>query len=130
MEIVIIILVLIILAMGVWVWFLAKRNKENEAEILKLEKELEEYMALGRGLAEYNQKLQEKKEQLKEKILEMFRSSPPSRKASARRVSNKEVAKALNVSCASARRYLDELENEGKIKQVGKVGKYVYYSKI
>lgn len=34
-----IILILIIAGMGLWIWYLVKKNKENEKEILALEKE-------------------------------------------------------------------------------------------
>jgi len=39
------------------------------------------------------------------------------------------VENLLLVSDATATRYLDELEKEGKIKQVGKTGKGVFYEK-
>ncbi len=34
------------------------------------------------------------------------------------------------ISEATATRYLEELEKEGKIKQVGKTGAHVFYEKI
>ncbi|MBU2219714.1 winged helix-turn-helix transcriptional regulator [Patescibacteria group bacterium] len=46
------------------------------------------------------------------------------------RVTNDDIQKLLGVSDATATRYLDELEKEGKIRQVGETGKYVYYEKI
>ena len=46
------------------------------------------------------------------------------------RVANNDVEKALGVSDATATRYLDELEKQGLIRQVGKEGKYVYYEKV
>jgi Fic family protein len=42
-------------------------------------------------------------------------------------ISNNEVEKMLNVSDATATRYLDELEQEGKVEQMGRTGKYVTY---
>ncbi|MBI4159766.1 HTH domain-containing protein [Candidatus Wolfebacteria bacterium] len=42
-------------------------------------------------------------------------------------LSNAEVRMALGVSSRTAVRYLDELEAEGKIEQVGKVGHAVTY---
>jgi predicted HTH transcriptional regulator len=42
-------------------------------------------------------------------------------------VSNSEIRKALGVSSRTAVRYLDELEAEGKIEQVGRVGHAVTY---
>lgn len=44
-----------------------------------------------------------------------------------KRVTNDEVQDLLNVSDATATRYLDELERQEKIKQVGETGKGVYY---
>lgn len=46
------------------------------------------------------------------------------------KISNDEVEKFLHVSDATATRYLSILEKEGKIKQEGKTGKFVFYSKI
>ena len=121
MEYVYYILILGIVGLAVLAGWLWKLKKENEEELARVEKEKDEYEKLGQGLAEYNQKLQEKKAKAKEKILEIFGKKT--------RVSNKDVAKALDISSATARRYFDELEREGKVKQVGKVGKNVYYSK-
>ena len=45
-------------------------------------------------------------------------------------VSNDEVEKLLHVSDATATRYLETLEKEGKIKQMGKTGRGVTYQKI
>lgn len=44
-------------------------------------------------------------------------------------VTNKEVAEMLGVSDATVVRYLDELEKSGFLKQVGKTGQSVFYSK-
>jgi len=46
------------------------------------------------------------------------------------KITNDEVEKFLHVSDATATRYLSVLEKEGKIKQVGKTGKAVSYSRI
>ncbi len=113
-------IITIIILAGV-AWRLYEKNKIIEREVVLVEKEKDEYAQLGRGLAQYNQKLQEKKEEAKNKILEMV--------AAQARISNHDVAKSLEVSSMSAVRYLDELEKEGKIKQVGKTGKKVFYTK-
>lgn len=57
-----------------------------------------------------------------EKIMIMF-----SKKS---KITNDEVEKFLHVSDATATRYLEILEKENKIKQTGKTGKSVFYSKI
>ena len=62
------------------------------------------------------------KEENKRKILEFFESRE--------RVANDDIEALLGVSDATATRYLDELEKEGLIRQVGKTGKYVYYEKL
>ena len=46
------------------------------------------------------------------------------------KITNDEVEKLLHVSDATATRYLSALEKEGKIKQSGKTGHGVVYSKI
>ena len=46
------------------------------------------------------------------------------------RVANDDVEKLLGVSDATSTRYLDELEKQGLIRQVGKTGKHVYYEKV
>ncbi|HBA45871.1 MAG: hypothetical protein UT98_C0003G0073 [Candidatus Nomurabacteria bacterium GW2011_GWF2_40_31] len=46
------------------------------------------------------------------------------------KITNDEVEKFLHVSDATATRYLSQLEKEGKIKQSGKTGKGVSYSRI
>jgi hypothetical protein len=46
------------------------------------------------------------------------------------KITNDEVEKFLHVSDATATRYLSELEKEGKIKQNGKTGHVVSYSRI
>lgn len=46
------------------------------------------------------------------------------------KITNDEVEKFMHVSDATATRYLSQLEKENKIKQSGKTGKAVFYSKI
>jgi len=46
------------------------------------------------------------------------------------KITNDEVEKLLHVSDATATRYLEQLEKEGKIKQEGRTGKSVSYSRI
>jgi len=43
------------------------------------------------------------------------------------KLSNSEIREALGVSRRSATRYLDELEAEGKVEQVGNIGRSVVY---
>jgi predicted DNA-binding transcriptional regulator len=62
------------------------------------------------------------KEENKNIILDMLESRE--------KITNREVEEGLKVSDATATRYLDELEKEGIIKQVGTDGPLVYYKKI
>ena len=45
-------------------------------------------------------------------------------------ITNDQVEKLLHVSDATATRYLTQLEKEGKVKQEGRTGKSVSYSRI
>lgn len=67
----------------------------------------------------YQNAQQREKEKAKKKIIELLNEK--------NKITNNDVEKFLSVSDATATRYLDELEKEGKIKQVGKEGKFVYY---
>ncbi|MFI5205503.1 MAG: DeoR family transcriptional regulator [Candidatus Paceibacterales bacterium] len=62
-----------------------------------------------------------KKQESRKKILELFGKQ--------RKVTNDDVRKLLSVSDATAARYLDELQKEGKIKRNGNLGKWVTYTK-
>jgi len=46
------------------------------------------------------------------------------------KIRNGDVEKILNVSDATATRYLDEMEKKGLIKQIGLRGKYTHYIKF
>ena len=50
--------------------------------------------------------------------------------ASHGQLTNDDVQKLLGVSDATATRYLEELEKEGRIRQGGREGRGVYYEKI
>jgi len=68
------------------------------------------------------------KESAKNTIMEILNSKAAS-EGEEKRITNNDVEKAIGVSDATATRYLDELEEEGKIEQVGKSGRHVYYKK-
>ena len=68
------------------------------------------------------QTIQQRKQKKLEKILDLF--------AKQEKITNDEVEKLLHVSDATATRYLSELEKQGKVKQVGKTGHAVSYTKI
>ena len=60
-----------------------------------------------------------KKQENKEKILAFLRASE--------KVVNNDIEKLLGVSDSTATRYLDELEKEQKVRQIGITGNAVYY---
>jgi len=60
-----------------------------------------------------------KKAENKEKILEFLREHG--------KIQNNDVERLVGVSDATATRYLDELEKEGKVQQIGITGQSVYY---
>ena len=60
-----------------------------------------------------------KKQENKQKILDFLRENG--------KVKNADVENLLGVSDATAERYLDELEKEQKIRQIGTTGHAVYY---
>lgn len=71
------------------------------------------------GIASHIKKQQEEKLERKAKILEILRGRDS--------VTNDDIEKALGVSDASATNYLQDLEHEGKIKQIGERGRFVSY---
>ena len=72
------------------------------------------------GLAGFNLKRQQAKSQAKGEILKLLKDKTS--------ISNNDVEKLLSVSDATATNYLQELENEGRIVQIGKTGRSVSYS--
>ena len=64
----------------------------------------------------------EKKKENLEKVREFI--------AENMKVTNDDVEKLLAVSDATATRYLEELEKEGLIRQIGRTGQQVYYEEI
>ncbi|TSC63770.1 MAG: serine/threonine protein kinase [Parcubacteria group bacterium Gr01-1014_91] len=66
--------------------------------------------------------IQDRKRKKRDKILQALNTK--------NKITNDEVEKLLHVSDATATRYLSALEKEGKIRQVGKTGTGVVYSKI
>lgn len=66
--------------------------------------------------------IQFRKRKKLERIMSMFLKQT--------KITNDEVEKFLHVSDATAERYLNILEKENKIKQTGKTGKWVSYTKI
>jgi hypothetical protein len=77
--------------------------------------------------------IQSRKRNKLDKIMNLFARNPSSTAkltTGQAYITNDEVEKYLHVSDATATRYLSILEKEGKIKQNGKTGKGVLYTKI
>lgn len=60
-----------------------------------------------------------KKEARKQKVLDLFRQKSD--------LSNHEIRQVLGVSSRTAVRYMDELESDGLVEQVGRIGHAVIY---
>lgn len=71
------------------------------------------------GIASHVQNQQSEKQERKEKILALIREKGSG--------TNNNIETVLGVSDASATNYLQELEREGKIEQVGERGRFVSY---
>ena len=61
----------------------------------------------------------EVKEENKQKVLEYLQTND--------KMTNNDVERMLGVSDATATRYMDDLEKEGKVEQVGTTGNAVHY---
>jgi len=77
-----------------------------------------------------NARKQEKRREKLDKIVEFLNAKTKNGSTSSPQVTNDEVEKLLHVSDATATRYLSALEKEGKIRQIGKMGTGVAYTKI
>src|SRR3989339_1360335 len=91
---------------GVVVWFYKKPEKRKTGS---------------ENIGEFNKERERVIDKNKRKILDFM--------AGKEKITNDDVQKLLGVSDATAERYLNELEKERQIKQVGEVGHYVYYKK-
>ncbi|MCK5029212.1 MAG: hypothetical protein KAR57_06230 [Bacteroidales bacterium] len=67
-------------------------------------------------------KIQERKRKKLDRVMALFEALP--------QITNKDIQKLLRISSATAVRYLDILEAENRIKQVGNTGKSVFYTKV
>jgi predicted HTH transcriptional regulator len=109
----------VVLGAGV-VWVVLKgRMRELEIELKRTEREKEEQTKIVSGFEDFNRQQEEIKEARKQKILgELAKRS---------KIKTNQVADFLEVSRATAFRYLEELEKEGKIEQIGAYGRNVEY---
>ncbi len=68
------------------------------------------------------QRQKREKEEDKARILGIFEIDP--------QLTNEKVEQYFGIPESTATRYLDELEKEGKVRQVGETGRDVYYERI
>jgi len=73
-----------------------------------------------RGKGDLISEQAERKTENKQKILEFVQQHS--------KIQNNDVEKLAGVSNATAERYLDELEKEGKLTQHGEIGQGVFYT--
>ena len=66
-----------------------------------------------------SQAIKERTDERKQKIIELVEQKE--------KITNNDVEEMLGVSDATARNYLDDLEKEGKLRQIGTEGRGVYY---
>ncbi len=101
-------------------WFFMREAMErHRVEVDRMEREKQEQEEVGSGLEGFNEEVQRRIEGRKAKIIHEIQRAGA--------VQNQEVADMLDVSSRTALRYLSELEKEGKIRQVEKLGRNVRY---
>lgn len=120
MSVFLYILLGVILGAGAVLALMKKRVGEIEAELVRTEKERDEQADFVSGIDEFNRKMQEMKKERKQKIIDKL--------AGVKNIKTNETADMLEISRATAFRYLEELEKEGKIEQVGAYGRNVEYT--
>jgi Fic family protein len=109
----------VVLGVGV-VWVMLKgRIRELELELKRTERENEEQVKIVSGFEDFNRRQEEIKEVRKQKVLGEL--------AEQGKIKTNQVADFLEVSRATAFRYLEELEKEGRIEQIGAYGRNVEY---
>ncbi|MDO8482965.1 MAG: DUF977 family protein, partial [bacterium] len=77
---------------------------------------------IGELLVKARAKIQDRRKKKLEKIMTKLSETG--------KITNNEVERLLRVSDATATRYLDILEKDGRVRQEGKTGKYVVYVRV
>jgi len=106
---------ILILFLLFWILVLCLKLREEKKKRGEVSQECADKEALGKVNTE---RIRIKNER-KEMVLGLIKENG--------RVSNDEVEKLLNVADSTVTNYLDELEKEGRIRQVGRTGQGVYY---
>lgn len=108
-----------IAAIVVWMWLQWQHNRTLQIECRRLERELQAYEDVEHPFATYNESLQQVKQVRQDEIVAYIQDHGL--------VQTGEVADAIDVSRRTALRYLTELVDDGRIEQVGEVGRSVQY---
>ncbi|MDP2638673.1 MAG: winged helix-turn-helix transcriptional regulator [Candidatus Azambacteria bacterium] len=105
-------------------WFKFKKIALKQDSLASPEKEVS-------GIAKVNESRKTAKAEAKDKILKLLSAQGGSASGGDNKteITNDDVQRALGVSDATATNYLDELEKEGFITQIGKEGRGVKYIK-
>lgn len=99
------------------IWFLLNRRlRKMEEEMLRVD---EEEGRVPSGFLDYNEQIQERISERKQQIVEAIRKNGT--------IQRSDVVELLEVSNKTAYNYLEELEQEGIIAQVGDIGRNVRY---
>jgi predicted HTH transcriptional regulator len=98
------------------------KTPEPESEKEKPRVSYLKYQKLGQLLVLARNTIQFRKRKKLDKVMSLFLKH--------QKITNDEVEKFLHVSDATATRYLSQLEKEGRIKQNGKTGRSVTYSRM
>lgn len=82
------------------------------------------YLLLGKrktsgGIAVYADQRSNEKQNRKERIITALKKNDT--------ITNNDVEKLLNIADSTATNYLQELEQEGKIEQIGTQGRFIHY---
>lgn len=109
-----IVIIFLLASSGVFALKIKELRNANKA----LKKKIQDIETLGRGLSDYKDVQEDKKEHYKNTIMEILNKSG--------KITHREIQTQLEISEASADRYLQELEKEGKIKQEGE-GRGTHY---
>ncbi|MEX2514712.1 MAG: HTH domain-containing protein [Candidatus Paceibacterota bacterium] len=114
-------LITILILTGLVVFlYLQNRNLKIEIERGRKEAAAEvECAVAASGLDDYNARLQQMKEERKDEILDFLEAAGS--------LSSGDIADRLEVSNRTALRYLNELEEEGRVRQKGSLGRFVRY---
>jgi len=107
-------LIFLIIGFGAGCYYMWRKSKRSKLKKSESEKETS-------GIAKVNESRQSAKAKAKDKILKLFDTKTE--------ITNDDVQKLLSVSDATATNYLDELEREGHIIQIGKEGRGVKYTR-